>query len=94
MDKTKTFTFTNVNNFKKKFKKIESKIKDKETRITLNFIDLNAEVKIKNDHNLYICKGDDWFGFMRIMDVFELIIYVKTENGSEECYIIKYKDVA
>lgn len=94
MDKTKIFTFSNVNNFKKKFKKIESKIKGKKTRITLNFIELNTEVEIKNDHNLYIGKGNDWFGFMRIMDVFELIIYVKTENGSEECYIIKYKDVA
>lgn len=94
MEKSKTFTFSNENNFKKKFKKIESKIKDKETRITLNFIDLNAEVKIKDDRNLCIFKDDAWFGFMKIMDVFELIIYVKTENDSEECYIIKYKDVA
>ena len=94
MDKTKTFTFTNINNFNKKFKKIESKIKDKEIRFTLNFIDFNAKPKIKNDHNLYIYDEDVWLGFMRIMDIFELIIYAKTENGSEECYIIKYKDVA
>lgn len=39
MDKTKTFRFNNLNNFKKKFRKIEPKLKDKKIKFELNLID-------------------------------------------------------
>lgn len=59
----------------------------------MNFIELNAILQYENDQNINIYGDDDWFGFMRVMDIFELKIHVPTKNNSDECYIIKYKDV-
>ena len=93
MDKTKTVRFSNLNNFRKKFRKIEPKIKNKKVKFELNFLDFYGNIQYNNSQNLEIYYDDECYGLIMIMDIFELKIYIKTDDGSEECYIIKSEDV-
>lgn len=93
MDKTKTFRFNNLNNFKKKFRKIEPKLKDKKIKFELNLIDFFGTIKFDNTNNVLIYVDDEFYGAVLILDIFELKMYIPTENGAEECYIIKSEEV-
>ncbi|MEE0719533.1 MAG: hypothetical protein U0M74_01060 [Methanobrevibacter smithii] len=50
-------------------------------------------IKFNNTNSVLIYVDDEFYGAVLILDIFELKMYIPTENGAEECYIIKSEEV-